>query len=147
MKRVLIDRSGNVATRERVYRIPDGFEIDEVDHYEVRRSRVLFEDVVLVTMHRYRGVVFVSIIGILAVLCAWMSWAIWTTEATAGWLVAAFTVLPLLIIAALRLILGVDELNVYGRRTRARMRFVFRKRRARELMDEIVATVRARQSA
>ena len=145
MKRVLLARSGNLATRERVYLIPDGFEVDEVDHYEVHRSRVLFDDVVLVTHHRYRSPWFLSIFGVMTALCALMAWAIGSSQAMAGWIIAGTTVLPLLLAIILHIVFGTDEINVYGRRSRARIRFGFRKGRARKIMDDIVTTVRERQ--
>ena len=147
MKRTLLARSASVASRQRVYRIADGLEIDEAESFDVHRTRVFFEDVILITYRRYRGWAFLITVGVVAVLCVIMAWGIWLNSKMAGLLVAGTTALPLFIVIALRAALGVDEVNVYGRRTRARMRFAFRKGRAREVMDEIIAAVRARQSA
>jgi hypothetical protein len=142
MKRTLLARSSNVATRQRVYAVADGLEVDEVDHYEIRRSRVLYDDVVLVTYHRYRGLWFFLLTGLIAGVFGWLSWLVWKEEAIVGWGTAALSVLPLLIIMAIRASFGIDEINVYGRRTRARLRFLFRKARARALLGEITEAVR-----
>jgi hypothetical protein len=147
MTRTLLSRTSGIATRQRVYRIPDGLEVDEVDHFEVRRWRVLYEDVILTTYHRYRGVTFLIVTGAFAALFAVASWAAGRTEASAGWIMAAILVVPFLLAFILRLLLGVDEINVYSQRSQARMRFNFRKGRARELFDEIVEGVRGRQGS
>jgi hypothetical protein len=145
MKRKLLARSNHIATRQRIYRVSDGIEVDEVDHFEVRRSRVLYEDVILITYHRYRGIAFPLVTGGLAL--GFGALAVWAAQAepVAGWTVAAITVpLPLLAFL-LRMIFGMDEVNVYSKRTQAALRFLVRKRRARALMNEIGAAVRARQ--
>ncbi len=147
MKRELLSRSSSIATRQRVYRVADGLEIDEVDHYEVRRSRVLYEDVVLVTFHRYHGFWFFIIVGLIALPFGWMSWGFGRTDALIGLISFAITTAPLVIILLLRATLGVDEINIYSRRSQARMRFFLRKRRAHALLIEITSEVRRRQEA
>ncbi len=147
MKRILLARSNNIATRQRVYRIADGLEVDEIDHFEVRRSRVLYEDVILVTYHRYRGALFLGITGALIVLFGALSIGVGLNEPEAGLVFAGISVLPLLLLFALRLAFGVDEINVYSRRSKASLRFMFRKAHARTLMREITAAVRRRQQA
>ena len=147
MKRKLLGRASRVATRQRVYSVADGLEIDEVDHYEVRRSRVLYDDVVLVTHHRYRGVWPFVFMALFAGLLGWMSWLLYKEAPPMGEVAAATTVLPLVLLMILRALLGVDEINVYGRRTRARLRFLFRKSYGRKLLGEITSAVRRRQEA
>ncbi|HVS29850.1 MAG TPA: hypothetical protein VMS98_00205 [Thermoanaerobaculia bacterium] len=147
MKRKLLARGSGIATRQRVYQIADGLEVDDIDHYEVRRSRVLFEDVILMTHHRARGKVFLIVTGVLAFLFATLSWAVGRNQALAGWIFFAMSGGPIVLLFLLRLVLGVDEINVYSRRSSARMRFWFRKGRGRQLFDEISRTVRRRQNA
>ena len=147
MKRTLLARSGTIATRQRVYRVADGLEIDEVDHYKVHRSRVLYEDVILVTFHRYRGVVFLILTGLFALAFGAASLAIGKSEAVVGFVFLLLTAVPLLLAFVARMALGIDEINVYSRRSQARLRFWFRKGRARELMNEITAAVRRRQDS
>ena len=147
VKRRLMARSSGLVSRQRVYQIPDGLEVDEIDHYEVRRSRVLFDDVILVTWHRHRGFWFLFVIGMFAAALAASAFLIGRTEAGIGWIFFACTGGPLLLVFILRLVIGIDEVNVYSRRSQARLRFFFRKARARALMGEITATVRRRQEA
>ena len=146
MKRTLIARSSNLAVRQRTYRIDDGLEIDEIDHYMVHRSRVLYDDVILITHHQYRGRIFLWITGVLVALTAFGSWRTHVTEPFAGWMMFGTTTAPLLLLFLLRFILKVDEVNVYSRRSFARMRFVFRKNRARRLIEEIATAARNRQT-
>lgn len=145
VKRKLLSRTGNIATRQFVYRIPDGLEIDEIDHYEVHRSRVLFDDVVLMTYHRYVGVTVVITVLVLVLLFVWSAYAIAQSDATTAWIFFAATGGPLLVVLLLRLIVRVDEMNVYSRRSQARLRTFFRKRRLRRLFNEFAADVRRRQ--
>lgn len=130
-----------------MYRIDDGLEVDEVDHYEVHRSRVLYEDVILVTYHRARGLWFLIITGGLALTFIFVSMMVALSDTTAGLIVGAITALPFILLFLLRAIFGVDEVNVYSRRSRARLRFWFRKGRAQELFEEIARSVRRRQDA
>lgn len=147
MKRRILARSSNIATRQRVYRVNDGLEVDEVDHYEVHRSRVLYEDVILVTYHRTRGRWFLIVTGVLALMFTATSMAVALSDTTAALIVGAITALPFILLFLLRLIFGIDEVNVYSRRSRARLRFWFRKDRAQQLFEEITSAVRRRQDA
>lgn len=147
MKRRLLARSSNIATRQRVYRVDVGLEVDEVDHYEVHRSRVLYEDVILVTYHRARGRWFLIITGGLALTFIFISMAVAVSDSTAGLIVGGMTAVPFILLFLLRAIFGVDEVNVYSRRSRARLRFWFQKSKAQQLFEEISSAVRRRQDA
>jgi len=54
-KRTRIGRDSNFATRQLVYRTPVGIEVDELDHFEIVRKRVFYDDVLLVTYHRQQS--------------------------------------------------------------------------------------------
>lgn len=144
-KRTLLARSTSIATRQRVYLIAEGLEIDEIDHFEVRRSRVLFEEVLLMTYHRHRGSWFFFINGFFLVMALAVSGLIAQQDIFVGLITFAILGIPFLVAIVIRLIAGVDEINVYGRRTRATMRFHFRKERARTMFHEIANAVRRQQ--
>ena len=55
--------------------------------------------------------------------------------------------IPFLILFLLRLFLPCREVNVFGRRSRARLRFWLRRRRAQEIFDDLSRKIRARQEA
>jgi hypothetical protein len=44
-----------MAERMRVFRTPEALELDTSDRYEIRRQRVFYDEIVLVTLHRERG--------------------------------------------------------------------------------------------
>ena len=144
MSRELLGRAGNIATRERVYRVEGALEVDEIDHYEVRRSRVFFDDVVLVTLHRYRGVAVLLITGAAAVLLGAASLAVGMTNAVAGWTMFAIMGGPFLIAFLFRLFFPFTEINVYSRRTQARLRY-FRTQHAQRIFEDILSDVRQAQ--
>ena len=52
-KREKLGQRRGFGYREIVYRTADSFEIDEVEGYDITRKRVFFDDVVLVTRHRF----------------------------------------------------------------------------------------------
>lgn len=143
--RTLLSRSSNIATRQRVYRIPEGLEVDEIDHFEVRRFRVFFDDVVLMTYHRYRGKPFLAIVGTFIALGTAVGILIARQDLITGAITGGILGGPFLIAFILHLIFQMDEINVFSRRSRATLRFGFRKARARRLFDELAGAVRTAQ--
>ena len=85
--------------------------------------------------------------GLIAGVFGWLSWTVWKETDIGGKIIMASTVLPMLLLMVVRAMFGVDEINVYGRRTRVRLRFLFRKSYGRRLMNEITTAVRRRQEA
>ena len=144
--RTRIGTSAHVFGRESVYELPDGIEIESTENYEVIRRRVLFEDVLLVTYHREIGFWFILLTGLVGGFFLLMGVIIVNTQRSSSiwpfltpWLVMAF---PFLLAAALRAVLGVEVISIFGRRSKAQIRFTFRKARAREVYGRILARVR-----
>jgi hypothetical protein len=149
--RTRLGSSARAFGREAVYELPDGVEVESSENYEVIRRRVLFEDVLLVTYHREIGFWFIVLNGLLggffwfigvAIANFQRSGSVWTY--LTPWLVIGF---PFLLAAALRAIFGVDVISIFGRRSKAQVRFTFRKQRAREVYGRILARVRHTQRA
>jgi hypothetical protein len=115
-KRKRIGRWNDLATRQVLYKTDRAIEIDEIDHFEVQRKRVLFEDVLLVTKHHYVGVGFV--ITMLIVGIALIVTGISIRE-TAAVIIFGILAAPFLLAAILRVILGVEVITVFGKRSRA----------------------------
>ena len=137
--------------REIVYELPDGIEIESTENYEVIRRRVLFEDVLLITYHREIGFWFVILNGLIGGFFLFIGVLIVSAQRTGSvwpyltpWLVMAF---PFLLAAALRAILGVEVVSIFGKRSKAQVRFSLRKKRAREMYGRILARVRQAQKA
>lgn len=146
-QRFLIGKRNGISSRQRIYRTPDAIEIEEVEGYDVSRKRVFFDDVLLVTYHQFFGWAFLLGMGALIGFFGLITVAAAMGDLRAGLFMFLLWVLPFLVLFVLRLILRVDAVTVYGKRTKAQMYFWFRKRRARQLYQEICRFVRERQEA
>ena len=145
-RRILLGTRVNLASRQRVYRIPDGLEVDDIEHYEIACRRVFFDEVLFVTQHRQLGWGFLLVTGALATGFGCFSLvAGFASGVEVGLVAFALTSLPLLVLFALRLAFGVDVVTIFGQRQMAQIHFWLRKRRAREVFAQICALVRDRQ--
>ena len=142
-----IGKWASAVAREAVFQTPEGLEVETNEHYEVTTRRVFFEDVQLVTYHREYGTLYLTLTGIFAlgftVLVVFL--ANLPNEAWVMSIVFGMFGLPFLIAFLLRAIFGVDVVTVFGRRSKAAIRFRFRKKRARTVYGQICAAVRAAQ--
>ena len=134
-----------MGSRQRVFRAADAIEVEEIEGYDVVRKRVLLDEVLLVTYHRTTGWPFVVAILGLSLLFGVIGSLVAASSRTAGLAIGAAFVLPLVTLLALRLVLGVDVVTVFGKRTKAEIHFWFRKRRAREVFTLVCRLVRERQ--
>ena len=53
--RKLIGKSQTIGSRAAIYQVQDGLEIEMSEQYDVVQRRVLFDDVLMVTIHREIG--------------------------------------------------------------------------------------------
>jgi hypothetical protein len=146
MTRTLIGTNAGVVSRERVFETGEGVEVDSTDQYDLSRKRVLFEDVVLITHHREAG--WGHVVGHTFVALVFLSIAAVTVSAGGGWIAASIIsafALPSIITIAIRSTIGIDVVSIYGRRSRAKLRFTFRKKRARELYGRLCHRTRQAQ--
>ncbi|MEA2327027.1 MAG: hypothetical protein QOE68_1986, partial [Thermoanaerobaculia bacterium] len=67
-KRTLLGRNAGVMLREAVYETADAIESESREGYDVTRKRVFFEEVLLVTIHREMGALYVITMGVAAVV-------------------------------------------------------------------------------
>jgi hypothetical protein len=144
-RRTLIGKRNGVSSRQRIFQTADAIEVEEVEGYDVTRRRVFFDDIVLVTYHQFLGWPFLIAIGALLALSLLLTVTASLGSRQAGLVVFLICALPCLIALALRLILRVDVVTVYGKRTRAQIPFWFRKQRARELYQQIGRLAREHQ--
>ena len=136
--KALLGTYSTLTGRDRVYEVADGIEIDASEQYEISRRDILFTDVLLVTIHRELGIAYVLAHTIIAFILLGVAALIWALAGfNAG--VATFLILgtPSLIALVLRLLSRVDVVTIYGRRSKGRIRFSFRKERAREVYRRI----------
>jgi len=147
--RILIGRSTSLTGREAIWQIPDGLEIQSKENYEIARRRVLFEDIIFVTYHRQYGAAYLVLTGLTALFFITISVAIIAGAGFESWPVTIpFMILgiPALVAFSLRLMFRLDVITVFGKRTKASIRFRLRKKRAREMYAHIVAAVRNAQA-
>ncbi|HYI07838.1 MAG TPA: hypothetical protein VEK57_02100 [Thermoanaerobaculia bacterium] len=145
--RKLVGKSATFGIRQRVYQTADGFDVEMREQYEVMQRRVLFDDVQLVTIHHRLGPLYLILTGSIASLFAFIAILIVSVDAN-DWeaaLVPAFIGLPFLILFLARLAFGQEVITIFGRRSKAEMRFAIRKRLARETYGKICAAVREAQ--
>jgi hypothetical protein len=145
-RRTLLGRKLGLLTRERVFRFPDGLEVDVVLGAQARCQRVFFDEVHLVTLHRSRGWAFLLVTGILFAFAAVASLV---AGLIGGWPVGlgvfVCTALPAAVGFLLRLAQGLHVVTVYGKRSRAEMHFFLKKARAREVFHQVCRLARERQ--
>lgn len=147
-RRKRIGRTTTLGSRETIYQTADGIEIDSAEQFELIRRRVLFEDVRLVTFHRRRGIAFLLVTGIFATFFIGFGGLIASiggSESLTAMAIFFAMALPFVIAFFIRLTFGVDIITVFGRRSKATIRYAIRKQRARELYGEICARARAAQ--
>ena len=148
MARRLVARENNYGGQTRVYRTPEGLEIDEAEDDRILRKRLFWDEVLLVTLHKAGDVPFIVIaiagIGTLALIVLGIGAALGTRTGVGLSLV---TWVPLAVYTVLRMVRGVPTVSVYGRRTAARLPFPLRPERAREVFNEMSSAARRRQEA
>ena len=143
--RKLIGRSRTLGARAAVYQVHDGLEIETSEQYDIVQRRVLFDDVLMVTIHREMGPLYLFLTGSLAVFFLGIGLLILNANIDAWPAALVFGVFgaPALLAFLIRLFLGVDVVTIFGRRSKANVRFALRKRLAREVYGAICAAVRA----
>lgn len=143
---VFLGRKPGLLTRERVFRFPDGLQVDVVLGAQARCQRVFFDEVHLVTLHRTTGWAFLLVTGILFAFAAVASLL---AGLIGGWRVgvgvSVATALPAAVAFFLRWARGLDVVTVHGKRSRAEMHFFLRKARAREVYHQACRLAREHQ--
>ena len=133
--RVLLGRLNTLAERVRVYRTEDGLEVDRYDYGEVRRQRLPFAEVRLVTLHSRTGGALAWVAAATALLLAGLAALLQSVPpalyAFAG---VAFAVG---LVAGASFVVPTWTVTVYGRRTAARLAFRLREEKARRTFAEL----------
>ena len=137
--RKLLGRNVRMMSRESVYETADAVEVESREGYEVSRKRVLYEEVLLVTIHRAVGVPFVFSTALAAMLFGSIALILLSFKLESGAITFGIIGLPFLLACIFRLVLKVDCVTVFGKRSKAVMCFTIRKRLAREVYGRICA--------
>ena len=148
-RRFLIGEASRHATRQKVYWANAGLEVDEYDRraYEIIRKRVFFDDVLALTHSQFYGWFNILCLSLGIAFFALIAFVIMTETRDTGTGIVFFALAcPFLIFLILRLLLKVDVVTVYGKRTKAEMFFMFRKGRAKELYQQLAAAIEKSQA-
>jgi hypothetical protein len=146
VRRRFLGRSHTLTERVRTYWTDEALEVDLADHYEIRRRRVFFDEILLVTLHSKRGglLPWVPVILVLPVLFMAL---IASTVGPNPVGIVSIPVVVLLALAGILFLTPVWVVTVYGKRTRARMHFRMRQGKARSVYAEICRAANDAQRA
>lgn len=123
--------------RANIYRTSEALEVDLIDHYEVRRRRVFFDEVQLVTLHETRAAgplpwvyyLLASALILPALIIGSDSPIFRNTLLAIG---------AALVLTALAMALSpVWVVTAFGKRTRAQIRFRWREAKARSVYADV----------
>jgi hypothetical protein len=145
-RRTFLARRVGLSSVERIYRTRDAIEVDELEGYDVTRRRVLFDEVLLVTLHKEVGWPFVVLLLVLLTFAGFFTLIAAAISAKAAVASTVLVILPLIALLVLRLALRVDIITVQSRRTRARIPFWFNKERAGEVFRLVTRLAREAQA-
>ena len=146
--RTLLRRSRTVVGSDAAFLTDNGIDVESTQNYEVVRRKVFFDDVYFVTLHRERGVGFLIVNGLFGAFFLGIAIMIVAIDSK-SWLWA----MPFLAIGlaftiafAIRLAVGRNVVTVFGRRTKAILRFrAFQNEKSRAVYGQICAAVRRAQ--
>ena len=145
-RRTFLSRRGGLSSFDTVYRTRDAIEVDELEGTDVSRRRVLFDEVLFVTLHQEFGWAFVVMILVILTITVPISLLAALADGTTGAILAFFTVLPFVALLVLRFAMRVDVVTVQGPRSRVQIPFWFRKARAREVFGIVTRMAREHQA-
>lgn len=140
-KRRFLGRYNTAITRHSVYASDAAIEVDQHENFKIVRKRVFFEDVLLVTQHDRVGILAVMFsLGFAAFLMLIGGIASGNSGLVFGTAAVVF-----LIYGFARIKVKESIITVFGRRSKARIRFSMRRARAQRLYEEICELVRTAQ--
>lgn len=134
--RRLLGKAHSWTDRVRVFWTDEALEVDQADNYEIRRRRVFFDEILLVTLHSGRGGVLPWIVALMGLPFGLFSLALTGDEADVGRVFLAMAV-ALGVLAVVLALLPVWVVTVFGKRTRARMFYRMREGKARAVYAEV----------
>jgi hypothetical protein len=143
-RRTALGSERGLGWRTYVFLSRDAVEMDEVDGFNVVRSRVLLDDVLCVTLHkRPPWGLFISALLVVAFIIFCIAVLPGGADNPLTWL--PFFV-PLAVVLLVSVLFGVTYVTVYGRRSRARMAYWLRSGRARAVFELLLERVAQRQA-
>lgn len=142
--RRLLGTAHTLSERVRVYWTGEALEVDRLDYYEIRRRRVFFDEVLLVTLHSGRTAIPIVLPLLMTILFGLLA-LVSNSEPLVRRLLLDVAVL--FVAWTLAALAPVWIVTVYGKRTRARMHFRMRQAKARQVYAEICRAASEAQRA
>jgi hypothetical protein len=141
--RTALGREAGLGLRTHVFLTADAVEVDEVDGFSVVRTRVLLDDILLVTLHkRPPWGLFWTVLLLLAFGASLMT----LVPAGPGRLTFALLVFPVPFLLLATTPFGVHYVTVFGRRSKARMAWRLGGGRARHVFELLAERAAQQQS-
>jgi hypothetical protein len=144
-RRTLLGREFRLAGRTYVFLTADAVEVDDIDGFDVVRTRVLLDDVMQLSLHKRPpwGLFWTVLLVMTFILLV-----VGLFPANRGFVLRFLLPVFALSLAAnvMRVVFGVHYVTVFGRRSKARMAFYMRGRKARAVFDLLVERVTQRQA-
>jgi len=144
-RRTLLGREFRLAGRTYVFLTADAVEVDDIDGFDVVRTRVLLDDVLQLSLHKRPpwGLFWTVLLVMTSIVLV-----VGLFPSNRGFLLRFLLPLFALSLAAnvIRVVFGVHYVTVFGRRSKARMAFYVRGAKARAVFDLLVERVTQRQT-
>jgi hypothetical protein len=134
-----------LSERVRVYWTEKALEVDSSEGYEIRRRRVFFDEILLVTLHSKPGGALPWLPFGLAALVGLTSASMWSEPSVRDFLM--WTAGGLFVAGVLVYFTPLWIITVFGRRTRARVQYRLREKKARDLFARICRAAAEAQGA
>lgn len=143
-ERSFLGKRASVLIRHEVYVRPEGFEVDERSLISFRRSWILFDEVLMVTLHPARAWAGAVLAGFFGLIFAGMGGLFLAVEKQNPWasLVPFSFAALLLVLALIALVVPRWTVTVQGLRSRAAMTRPTRGQ-AQELYDQAIRLISA----
>ncbi|MCP4660591.1 MAG: hypothetical protein GY856_34760 [bacterium] len=123
-RRTRLSRYHQLAARYRIYRVDGALEVDELSAHDILRRRVLFDEVILMTRHRRRPLLMISLAALLAALFLSIGLALYYGDVPPAWGIGFFVPAGLAGLYVLgRLTVPIHVLTLYSPRSKARLEF------------------------
>jgi hypothetical protein len=143
--RTLMGTWSDLGSWQRVYETAEALEVDESNGMTGTRHRVFYDEVLLVTYHSFVGWPLALMAGLAGALIGMFALAAAMAGDGRTAVTIAFFGLLAAVFLVVRLVVKVDAVTIYGRRSRARASFWLNKDRARASYLRVCARVRRAQ--
>ncbi len=138
---------GGTGGNARVYLAADCLEVEQQLPVDILRQRIYLDDVLMVTRSQRFGWQYLLACGAIAAICGMTALGLAISGYTVACLILVIIAAAATVLFAVRLILRLDVITIFGRRKRIEIVFGFNKESVQDRFDKIVAAVREKIQA